>query len=135
MTEPTPRPALVIDGANFSNISGFYAEINRVFMASEDWHLGESLDGFDDLLHGGYGAAKDAPSFRLVWKNMEKSRSDLGREATRNWLLAKLDSPGRFNEPLIRKQLSALDEGGGQTYFDILLEIIAGHPQIDLVAD
>lgn len=37
-------PILVLDGSAIHDIAGFYAEINRVFMASEDWQLAPSLD-------------------------------------------------------------------------------------------
>jgi RNAse (barnase) inhibitor barstar len=49
-------PILVLDGSAIHDIAGFYAEINRVFMACEDWQLAPSLDALDDLLYGGYGA-------------------------------------------------------------------------------
>ena len=37
----------VIDGQMFSDIPGFYAELNRIFMADEEWQLGQSLDALD----------------------------------------------------------------------------------------
>jgi len=46
---------LQIEGAAINDIPSLYAEINRVFMAGENWQLGPSLDALDDLLHGGYG--------------------------------------------------------------------------------
>lgn len=67
---------LVLNGESMGSISGFYREINRVFMASEEWQLGDSLDALDDLLHGAFGAIEGdepvpllipreaAPSFR-----------------------------------------------------------------------
>lgn len=44
---------LHIEGASINDIASLYVEINRVFMADEDWQLGASLDALDDLLHGG----------------------------------------------------------------------------------
>lgn len=54
----TPERILTIDGAQINGIEDFYAEINRVFMAQENWQLGASLDALDDMLYGGYGAAQ-----------------------------------------------------------------------------
>jgi len=124
---------LVIDGNLISDIPSFYAEINRVFMTGEDWQLGYSLDGFNDLLYGGFGAIKGNEPVKLLWRNMEKSRSALGYEVTRQYYEEKLTAGPAFNTEHFRMQLDALDNGSGQTYFDILLEIIADHPNITLV--
>lgn len=127
-------PEFTLDAARCDDIAGFYREINRLFMAGEDWQLAESLDALNDLLHGGYGALPGDGTVRIVWLDMDKSRRDLGVSATRDWLRAKLDRPGRFDGAAIRDQLAALDAGGGQTYFDILMDILADHPRIELVA-
>jgi RNAse (barnase) inhibitor barstar len=128
------RKTLTIVGDNFHDIPSFYAEINRVFMSAEEWTLGSSLDGLEDMLHGGYGAIAGREPVRLVWKGFERSRSNLGVETTRAFLREKLQRPETFNADLIGRQLDALDRGVGQTYFEIVLEIIAGHPNIELVA-
>lgn len=125
---------LTIDANRFDDIPGFYDEINRVFMADEDWKLGHSLDALDDLLYGGYGILKDAGVARLRWKNMDKSRNDLGLETTRRWLSEKLEHPDRFNTQLIRTQLDALDQGQGQTFFEIVLDIFASHKTLEIVS-
>lgn len=124
---------LTLDGSRFDDIAGFYSEVNRVFMANESWRLGESLDALNDMLHGGFGALMHADTATLYWLSFEKSRRDLGYDATRKWLLAKLDQPG-FDQRHIRAQFDALERGEGQTYFDIIQQIIAEHPKIDLVA-
>ena len=102
-------------------------------MAGEDWQLGQSLDALDDLLYGGFGAAQATQLFRLEWKNMDKSRHDLGLKATRQWLLNKLDHPEHFNAELIRKQLNALDRGEGSTFFEIVMEIFGSHSMVEVV--
>ena len=125
---------LTVIGDNFHDIPSFYAEINRVFMSDEDWTLGPSLDALDDMLHGGYGATAGREPVRLVWEGFEGSRSDLGVETTRAFLREKLQRTELFNAELIGRQLDALDRGDGHTYFEIVLDIIAGHPNIKLVA-
>jgi hypothetical protein len=124
---------LTILGSNIRDIPSFYAEINGVFMAEEDWALGHSLDGFDDMLHGGYGAIAGQERVTLVWRGFEGSRSALGVETTRAFLHEKLQRPDLFDTAGIFRQLAELEQGTGQTYFDIILGIIADHRNIELV--
>nr|WP_180164039.1 barstar family protein [Stenotrophomonas sp. SbOxS2]NYT97247.1 ribonuclease inhibitor [Stenotrophomonas sp. SbOxS2] len=123
---------LQINGAAIVDIPSFYAEINRVFMAGEDWQLGPSLDALDDLLYGGYGALAGHKTATVVWRDIDCSRDALGVEATRAWLQDKLRQPGTFNAEAIGRQLDALQRGDGQTYFDIVMDIFASHPNINL---
>jgi RNAse (barnase) inhibitor barstar len=124
---------LVLDGTRIHDIASFYAEVERVFMAGVDWPLGHSLDALDDLLYGGFGALDgDAPA-TVEWLDFERNRQVLGIEATRAMLQAKLDPDGPYDRARIRRQLDALEAGTGQTFFDIVLEIVAGHPNIALV--
>ena len=124
--------SLTLDGAAITDIPSFYDEINRVFMAGEDWQLGASLDALDDLLYGGFGVLHAVDRVVLVWTDIERSRLALGIEATRRHYLDKLTQPTRFDTERIAADLAALERGDGPTYFDIILEIIAGHPQIEL---
>src|SRR2546427_65986 len=88
---------LQIEGSAIHDIGSLHAELNRVFMASEDWQLGPNLDALDDLLHGGYGALAGHDQVTLVWRDIAHSRAALGVDATRRWLQAKLDGTGHFN--------------------------------------
>jgi RNAse (barnase) inhibitor barstar len=124
---------LTIIGRNISDIPTFYAEINRVFMAKEDWQLGESLDALNDLLYGGYGAIEGRERVRIVWQDVAASRAALGVETTRTFLARKLQRPAGFDVDAIGRQLDALDRGTGQTYFEIIVEIISDHRNIELV--
>jgi RNAse (barnase) inhibitor barstar len=124
--------SLTLDGAAITDIPSFYDEINRVFMAGEDWRLGPSLDALDDLLYGGFGVLHGVDRVVLVWTDIERSRLALGIDATRRHYLDKLAQPTRFDTERIAADLAALERGDGPTYFDIILEIIAGHPQIEL---
>lgn len=126
---------LSIDGARVVDIASFYDEINRVFMAGEDWQLGPSLDALDDLLYGGFGALAGTDMATVVWAGSETSRRALGREATRAHYLAKLAQPDIFNAAYFAQQLAELDRGEGPTYFEIVLEIFADHPNINLRLD
>lgn len=125
-------PTLVVDGSAIHDIDSFYAEINRVFMANEDWQLGASLDALDDMLYGGYGALAGHVAASVHWKDIAHSRAALGGAATRAWLQGKRSRPGTFNLDTIDAQLDALDRGTGQTYFDIIMAIFAAHPNVRL---
>lgn len=126
---------IVLDGTRIHDIPSFYAEINRVFMAGVGWTLGDSLDALDDLLYGAYGALDGNAPATLVWRGFEKNRQDLGIAATRAFLQAKRALPGRYDQARIQRDLAALDAGTGPTFFDIVLEIIATHPNITLEPD
>ncbi len=125
---------LEILGHAIIDIPTFYAEINRLFMADESWSLGESLDALNDMLYGGYGAIEGHEPVKLIWRDVDASRSALGFAATRTFLTEKLQRPGTFNIDMIARQLDALERGAGQTYFDIVFEIIGDHPNIEFVA-
>lgn len=128
------KNSFTINGNNISDIASFYNEINRVFMAEEDWKLGLNLDALNDMLYGGYGAIKGGQPVTLIWQNMEKSRADLGFDVTRNFYRSKLQNPELFDCRKIKKDLAELERGTGATYFEIVLQIIADHPNIKLLA-
>jgi hypothetical protein len=56
----------------------------------------------------------------------------LGAAATRAWLQDKRARPGTFNLQILDAQLDALARGVGQTYFDIVMDIFAAHPNVRL---
>lgn len=124
---------ILIDGNNIHDIPTFYEEINRVFMANTDWKLGQSLDALNDMFYGGYGEINGNENVRLFWKNMDKSREDLGLEVTKNYYEEKLKSPTVFNSDFVAEKLAELENGVGKTYFEIVMEIISEHPNVELI--
>lgn len=120
---------LRIDDTKVTSITGFYSEITRVFMAGESWQLGESLDALNDLLHGGFGAVPHDEDAQITWTEHHVAKSGLGVEATRSYYLDKLARPETFNTKWVRSRLADLDGGVGPTYFDMILEVFADHPQ------
>ena len=127
------RATFTLDGAAVHDISSFYAELNRVFMANESWKLGESLDALNDLLWGGIGALTDVENPRIVFENWEYIRDALGAEVTREYYLSRLAQPERYNPEHFAAALGDLDAGAGVTYFDLVLEVFAEHPDVELV--
>ena len=130
---PSAAVDLRIEGARVRDIPSLYAELNRVFMPDEDWTLGESLDALDDLLYGGFGVLARASSARVVWADATASRQALGVPLTRAYLAAKLERPDVNAAAPARAALDDLDRGAGKTYFDLVLDVFAGHPELDLV--
>lgn len=124
---------LRLDGAAVVDVDSFYDEVNRVFMTGESWRLGPSLDALDDLLYGRYGALHGQEGVRVVWTEHERSRRALGKDATIALQAAKLERPDVYDTERARAAIAALEAGTGPTYFDIVLEIFASHPDIELV--
>ncbi|SFC63515.1 barstar family protein [Spirosoma endophyticum] len=125
---------IAIEGNAINDIASFYEEINRVFMSGESWRIGPSLDAFNDLLFGGYGALQGAQLAELVWHNIDHSRQALGYETTRVYYLEKLRPGSPYNKKLFEEKLTALESGRGETYFDSILSIIAEHPSIRVIS-
>jgi hypothetical protein len=119
----------VIDGCNINDIASFYEEINAVYMCNESWKIG-SLDGLDDLLYGGFGTFKDATSHCIVWKDIAHSRASLGIETTLAYYQGKLGAQSPFNQTHFQKKLEELKAGRGETYFDIVADIIQSHRKV-----
>lgn len=115
------KKSAVINGSHFSDLSGFYEEVSQVLIKDEDWKVG-TLDGFDDILYGFVG--------EIIWKDSEKSKQDLGFEATKIFYENKIKQGKPFNIDLIQQKLDELIDGNGQTLFEILVEIIESHKNI-----
>ena len=124
---------IIINGQNIHDIPSFYVEVNRVFMQNESWKLGESLDAFDDLLYGGFGTINSNEAVELVWTNCTLSKTALGFETTKAYYQTKLEPGSPFNKKHFTDKLAELEAGKGQTYFDIVIEIIASHTNISLI--
>ncbi|NPE46477.1 ribonuclease inhibitor [Sphingobacterium sp. arapr2] len=123
---------VIIEGKHIADIPSFYAEINRVYMADENWKIG-SLDGFDDLLYGGFGKLQDAKKHSIIWKDIDDSRAALGMTTTLAYYQEKLAANSPFNQAYFQQKLIDLQSGKGQTYFDIVAEIIQSHLKIEWI--
>lgn len=121
-----------IDGADVTGIADLYAQFNRELMADEDWQLGPSLDALNDALHRVDSEIKRGRRVKFVWADHDNARAVLGLDETRRWLQDKLDRPEVFNTALIQEQFDALGDGTGKTYFELVLEVFADHPTIEL---
>lgn len=129
----TVIPQIILEGKNIHDIPSFYKEINRVFMQNEDWELGESLDAFNDLLYGGFGILKDLSNIQLIWNSSKTCSQTLGYDTTKVYYLKKIEPGSPFNRAYHEQKLTELEAGNGRTYFQIILNIISEHPNIQLV--
>ncbi|MDQ0594716.1 DNA gyrase/topoisomerase IV subunit A [Chryseobacterium ginsenosidimutans] len=124
----------VINGSHFSNLAGFYEEVSDVLTKDTNWKVG-TLDGFNDILYGGFGIFENYDEVEIIWKEAKKSKRDLGFEATREFYENKIKRGKPFNVGLIQQKLDELIDGKGQTLFEILIEIIESHKNIMLILD
>ncbi|WP_228419999.1 ribonuclease inhibitor [Chryseobacterium camelliae] len=125
---------IVIHGSHFSDLQGFYEEASRVFMKDTGWNIG-TLDGFDDILYGGFGVFENGENITVTWKGARKSEQDLGPDATKAFYEHKIHQGKPFNTQLIQEKLDDLINGKGQTLFEVLVEIIESHKHITLILD
>lgn len=129
------KKEIIIDGNRILDKKSLYEEINRVFMQNEDWKLGESLDALNDLLYGGFGVIKESEEVQLIWKNFEENQKIFGFDFTLKFYQEKLQYPQTFNIKFIQKSIQELKEGKGMTYFEMILDIISEHPNIELIKE
>lgn len=132
---------LHLNGSLIHSIPTFYDQINLMLEREKTWNIGPSLDALNDALYevpedqGDSDKPTADASATVHWHDHEHSREALGFAATERWFLEKLESQGRFNMGSIQKQLDDLRAGTGPTYFEIILEIFADHPSINLILD
>ncbi|MDQ0064298.1 ribonuclease inhibitor [Chryseobacterium lathyri] len=125
---------ITIDGSRFSDLPGFYDEVSLVLMKNTDWKVG-TLDGFDDILYGGFGVFESREKIEISWKESQKSKEDLGLETTRIFYQNKIRQGKPFNIELMQEKLDDLLSGKGRTLFEILVEIIESHKNITLILE
>lgn len=74
------RQVFTIDGRKFSNMKGFYQEVEAVFTDGLGWHIGDNLDAFNDVLRGGFGRHEYSEPIHIRWISYDKSIRNLGKE-------------------------------------------------------
>ena len=127
------KQTITINGANFSDLETFYDEIDRVLTKGLNWKTGHNLNAFNDLLYGGFGVHEYEEPIKLIWIKVNKSKEDLGLEATKNYYKQEIQNPNSLNVQLYKEELDKLGNGTGQTFFDIIIEIISKHDDIEFL--
>lgn len=70
----------ILDGNSFSNMEGFYCEIDKLLTKNLQWKTGHNLNAFNDLLRGGFNVHDYNEPITIRWINYGKSKKDLGDE-------------------------------------------------------
>ena len=117
------KPVIEIDGAGFSTLDEFYDEISRKVIRGAYW--GRNLDGFNDILRGGFGTPEGG--FVLRWVNSGLSRERLGYAETVRVLERRLEKCHESWRSSICERIAAAQADVGQTIFEELVEIIEKH--------
>ncbi len=115
---------IVIDGEKFSDLEGFFAEIDKLLTNDLDWKTGHNMDAFNDLLRGGYGVHEYGESLHIKWIHFAKSRQDLGYNATKSYFQDVLKNCHPSNREGVEKKLQEVKKCQGQTILDMIIDII-----------
>jgi RNAse (barnase) inhibitor barstar len=112
-----------IDGAQFSTLEEFFDEVSRVLVPGRLW--GHNLDGFNDILRGGFGTPSG--SFAIEWKNHALSQERLGYGETIRQLELQAENCHPQNRAKTLADLATARAHRGPTVFDWLTGIIRIH--------
>ena len=107
-----------INGNNFSNLKGFYDEVQKVLT--------------DDVLQGGFGKFDQGESIELVWKNSKKSKKDLDYPETIRYLTYRVKHSNPDNVENYKRDLAEAENQNGATIFDVILMIIWDNKNVKL---
>ncbi|REA59678.1 ribonuclease inhibitor [Dyadobacter luteus] len=129
------KKTIVIEGSTFSNLAGFYEEMNRLFMQDQDWKMGHSLDALNDILYGGFGVFEPGEQVLVIWKNFTQSKLALGREQTVELYQRKIEIGYPYNVKLFEEKLQEIEKEDGPLLWHIVLDIFGDHPNIDLILE
>jgi RNAse (barnase) inhibitor barstar len=127
-----PEKTIIINANHFSDLAGFYEEMDKLFMKGVDWKMGHSLDALNDILYGGFGVFDPGEPVLVLWHNVSKSKQDLGHDATKKNYKMKIDKGYPYNVKLFQDKLAEIEKGNGQTLFDMIIEIFEDHKNIQL---
>ena len=70
----------ILDGNNFTDMEGFYNEIDKMLTKNLQWKTSHNLNAFNDLLRGGFGVHEYNEQITIRWINFDKSKESLGGE-------------------------------------------------------
>ena len=123
---------ILINGNTFSNLNGFYDEIERRFTKDLDWKIGRNLDAFNDVLRGGFGVHDYGEPIVIRWIGSAKSQSEFGYPATIKLLNSVLENCHPSNRESVKEEIEMAKNAKGETLFQTILSIIDDHDHIEL---
>lgn len=121
----------IIDGNNFKTLDEFYDEVQKE-LTNNFKEFGRNLDAFNDILRGDFGKFEYGEPIKIVWKNSEKTKKELGFPETIKYIKTKLKECHPSNKEFVKKELQLAQENKGKTLFQIIVEIISDHEHIEL---
>ena len=104
------REVFTIDGRRFSNMAGFYDEVEQVFICGLDWKIGRNLNAFNDILRGGFGRHEYGQPIHIQWLAYEKSVRNLGKETMDTIVEIILDTDHSGHDCILLEQLRTIDK-------------------------
>jgi hypothetical protein len=119
------KPIIRIDGLQFSTLEGFFEHFAARALGGSPWGRHPSLDGFNDVLRGGFGTPEGG--FRLEWLNHAASKERLGYLETVRQLQSIAESCHPSNVGRVNEELAAARREEGSTVYEWLLDIIQTH--------
>jgi hypothetical protein len=78
---------------------------------------------------------KGLPNIQLIWNNSRISSQALGYDTIKGYYLKKIEPGSPFNRTFFEQKFTELEAGNGRTCFQIILDIISDHPNIQLVSN
>ena len=102
------REVFTIDGRRFSNMAGFYDEVEQVFICGLDWKIGRNLNAFNDILRGGFGRHEYGQPIHIQWLAYEKSVRNLGKETMDTIVEIILDTDHSGHDCIIQGAIRAV---------------------------
>ena len=121
----------VLKGENFNDPESFYREIYSLMPYLPYENPAPSLDTLNDVLYSSFGKEE----VLLIWKNCDKSKLDLGLEATKQFYQHKLETGKPYNTVWAQQKLKELNENQHPTLFEIICSILEDHKHITLVLE
>jgi RNAse (barnase) inhibitor barstar len=126
---------LILEGSSFSDLAGFYDEVERKLTKNLDWKIGRNLDAFNDVLRGGFGVFEYSENITLIWKDSNLSKNNLGFDAAIKRYNDILKKCHPSNIPNIKERIFEAEQKRGLTLFDEIVEIIRENKNIKLTLD
>lgn len=131
MSTSTTKRVYAVDGSRFSTLAECAAEFTRVLGLTMPWN--GNLDALNDVLRGGFGTPDEG--FVLIWQHAGLSRQRLGYCETLRWLEERVDHCHPSNLAHFHERIAAARRQEGETLFDMLVEIVRDHEDIELRLD
>ncbi len=129
--KPRGRITVTIDGNHFDDIKGFHDEVN-IKLCPTFKEYGRNLSAFEDVLKGGFLIHEYGEPIKLVWLNADKSKDDLGYEATLKQLEADEKTAHTANSQQINQAIIEANAQNGHTLFDSIVDIIKSQDNVTL---